>query len=155
MSSSTGYGLSLVSNSDLRHCVRAYTTHFFLIVHSIFECASIFFVRYLFGCAYISLLALSFFTTAHIFGVMDTSDPARFNEQHIWGGNTFHRQNSFNSDASGQLTLVGQHEPVAAVSGSTSSQTRIIASSSDDLFHPASGGPPSHSYFFTSHSFSS
>ena len=85
--------------------------------------------------------------TAHIFGVMDTSDPARFNEQHIWGGNTFHQQNSFNSDASGQPTLVGRHEPVAAVSGSASSQTRIIASSSDDLFHPASGGPPSHSYF--------
>ena len=60
---------------------------------------------------------------------MDTPIHSSLNEQHIWGGNAYHCYDSPHSN--GHHMLIGRQEP----------QTWMLASSSDDLFYPASSGP--------------
>jgi hypothetical protein len=70
---------------------------------------------------------------------MDTPTPAGINEQHVWGGTVYHYPDSSSNLNIEQPALVGPQDPAPAFP--PSSQVPFIASSSDDLFHPDSGGP--------------
>lgn len=80
---------------------------------------------------FVLVLALLFLTWAHIFGRMYLSTPTDFNKQHVWGGTTFHQP---------LAPVIGNQDPASVLS--PSSQARIVASSSDDLFHPESPSFP-------------
>jgi hypothetical protein len=70
---------------------------------------------------------------------MNTPTPAGVNEQQVWGGTVFHYPDSSSNLNIEQPTLAGPQDPGSVIP--SSSQAGIIASSSDDLFHPDPGGP--------------
>ena len=70
---------------------------------------------------------------------MDTPTPAGINEQQVWGGTIFHYPDSSGTLNVKQPALVGPQDPGSVIP--PSSQAHIVASSSDDLFHPVPGGP--------------
>ena len=65
-----------------------------------------------------------------------------FNEQHAWGGSSYHQQNT---GITGQTTFVGRQGSPA---GSAPPHAGILASASDDIFHPNNSfhNPPSLPY---------
>src|ERR1700678_1840483 len=70
---------------------------------------------------------------------MDTPTPVGTNEQQVWGGNVYRYP-----DPSGTLTVEQAAHVDPPDPGSVlppSSQAHLLASSSDDLFHPTPGGP--------------
>src|ERR1700678_3293962 len=70
---------------------------------------------------------------------MDTPTPVGTNEQQVWGGNVYRYP-----DPSGTLTVEQAAHVDPPDPGSVlppSSQAHLLASSSDDLFHPVPGGP--------------
>ena len=73
--------------------------------------------------------------------------PSNLNEQQIWGGEQFPIQSDNideNLDNHDQMTFVGHGQHVSCPL--EPSQGNLIASSSNDLFHPVSSIPYSHSY---------
>lgn len=72
---------------------------------------------------------------------MDTPTPAGVNEQHIWGGTVFNYPDSTSNLNVGQPSHVGPLDSLPQAVIPPSSQAHILASSSDDLFHPDVGGP--------------
>jgi hypothetical protein len=64
---------------------------------------------------------------------MDSPTPAGLNEQQAWGGTTFHH--AYDTD---QTVTTGQ---TGLANGGPQSHAGILASTSDDLFHPIHNNP--------------
>jgi hypothetical protein len=72
---------------------------------------------------------------------MDSPTPEGINEQHVWGGTVFQYPES-TSNLHFNQTLAAFSDPQDPEPAlSPSSQAHLLASSSDDVFHPDSGGP--------------
>jgi hypothetical protein len=71
---------------------------------------------------------------------MTTPTPTGFNDQHIWGGPLYRQQESLGPTGNNRI----DHNAQTAVT--TSSQVGIIASNSDDVFHPSSNVVSSNPY---------
>jgi hypothetical protein len=69
---------------------------------------------------------------------MNTPAPTHLNEHHIWGGPSLDQQDMISDN---QQTLIGNQGPMTGIPA-TSSQAHLLASSSDNLFHPTPSGPP-------------